>query len=215
MGRVICNVTSVNPLPSRWGFFFETKIRSFSGDTLNKILMDVSTVKRSLERIAHEIIEGNRDMGFILVGIHTRGVYLAQRISTNIAKYEGYRIPVGKLDPVLYRDDKKTQLLSSLKSSQLDFDINEKTIILVDDVLYTGRTIRASMEALLSYGRAKVVQVAVLIDRGHRELPVRADYVGKNIPTTKDEKVKVKVMEVDGVDLVELLPEAGTIKGQK
>ena len=170
--------------------------------------MDFSTIKRSLERIAHEIIEGNRDMGFILVGIHTRGVYLAQRISTNIAQHKDYRIPVGKLDPIPYRDDQKTLLLSSLKSSQLDCDINEKTIILVDDVLYTGRTIRASMEALLSYGRAKVIQVAVLIDRGHREMPVKADYVGKNIPTTKGEKVKVKVMEVDGVDQVELLPES-------
>jgi pyrimidine operon attenuation protein/uracil phosphoribosyltransferase len=177
--------------------------------------MDFSTIERSLERIAHEIIEGNRDMGFVLVGIYTRGVYLAQRISRNIAKHEDYRIPVGKLDPILYRDDQKPQILSSMKSNQLDCDINEKTIILVDDVLYTGRTIRASMEALLSYGRAKVVQVAVLVDRGHRELPVRADYVGKNIPTTKDEKVKVKVKEFDGVDQVELLSESGSIKDQK
>jgi len=213
--RVIYNDTGVNPLSSRWGFFFETKIRSFAEETLNKILMDFSTIERSLERIAHEIIEGNRDMGFVLVGIYTRGVYLAQRISSYIAKHEDYRIPVGKLDPILYRDDQKSQLLSSMKSNQLDFDINEKTIILVDDVLYTGRTIRASMEALLSYGRAKAVQVAVLIDRGHRELPVRADYVGKNIPTTKDEKVKVKVKEIDGVDQVELLLESGSIKDQK
>ena len=124
------------------------------------------------------------------------------RISSYIAKHEDYRIPVGKLDPILYRDDQKSQLLSSMKSNQLDFDINEKTIILVDDVLYTGRTIRASMEALLSYGRAKAVQVAVLIDRGHRELPVRADYVGKNLPSSTGEKVIVHVTEVDEVDEV-------------
>lgn len=213
--HVIYDVTSVNPLSSRRGFFFETKIRSSTDGTLNKILMDFSTIERSLERIAHEIIEGNGDMGFVLVGIYTRGVYLAQRISRNIAKHKDYRIPVGKLDPILYRDDQKSQILSSMKSNQLDCDINEKTIILVDDVLYTGRTIRASMEALLSYGRAKVVQVAVLVDRGHRELPVRADYVGKNIPTNKDEKVKVKVKEIDGVDQVELLSESGSSKDQK
>ena len=206
--RVIYNVTSVNPLSSWRGFFFETKIRSSTGETLNKILMDFSTIERSLERIAHEIIEGNRDMGFVLVGIYTRGVYLAQRISRNIAKHEDYRIPVGKLDPILYRDDQKPQILSSMKSNQLDCDINEKTIILVDDVLYTGRTVQSALGVLLKKGYPKTVRLCTLIDRGHRKLPIEAQFVGKYVETTTSEIIEVKLEIVDGEERVLVMGKA-------
>lgn len=167
-------------------------------------ILDKDTVSRTLVRIAHEILEknkGTRDL--CLVGIRNRGAHLAKRLADCITSIEKETVPVGILDITLYRDD--LTLISAqpvVHKTEIDFDITDQNVVLVDDVLYSGRTIRAAMDALMDLGRARSVQLAVLIDRGHRELPIRADYVGKNIPTAKNETIEVRLEEADGRDEV-------------
>lgn len=173
-----------------------------------KEIWDALAMKRALTRITYEIIEQNKGTDdLVLVGIKTRGVYLAKRIHDRIQKLEGVDVPVGELDITLYRDDRHDASLKQdpvVNSDQVDVNIDDKRVVLVDDVIYTGRTIRAAMDALMHVGRPSSIRVAVLVDRGHRELPIRADFVGKNIPTSADEQVAVKVIEKDGKDSVEL-----------
>jgi pyrimidine operon attenuation protein / uracil phosphoribosyltransferase len=158
-------------------------------------------LNRSLRRISHEILERNASCldGLALVGVLTRGVPLARRISTNIRQFEGLEIPVGSLDITLHRDDLE-KVDPEVRGSSVPFDVTGKTVILVDDVLYTGRTARAAMDALLELGRPAAVRLAILVDRGHRELPIRADYVGKNVPTARGQRVLVNLEETDGED---------------
>jgi pyrimidine operon attenuation protein / uracil phosphoribosyltransferase len=173
-------------------------------------LMDDQEVVRALTRIAHEIVERNKGAdGLALVGVHTRGVPIAERLAALIERFEGVRPPTGKLDITLYRDDlTEIALQPIVRKTEVPFDVAGMRIVLCDDVLYTGRTARAALDALVDMGRPKVIQYAVLVDRGHRELPIRADYVGKNVPTARNELVKVKLTETDGVDGVELLEQA-------
>jgi len=167
-------------------------------------IMDATAIDRALKRIAHEIIEQNKGLEELyLVGIRTRGVPIAERIAKYFQEIENREMPVGILDITLYRDDLSTiSHQPVIKGSQIDFDISNATIILFDDVLYTGRTVRAAIEALLDFGRPKHIQLCVLIDRGHRELPVKADYIGKNVPTSLDEIIKVNFAECDQEDNV-------------
>ena len=170
-----------------------------------KVLLTSREVGRVLARIAHEIVEKNKGAeGVVLVGMRTRGVPLAKRIAEIIEDFEGTPIPVGTLDIGLYRDDISPSELKPVNQSRTDIptSITDRRVILVDDVLYTGRSIRAAMDALMDMGRPKSIQLAVFIDRGHRELPIRADYVGKNIPSSKDEEIQVQLEEIDGVDEV-------------
>ena len=169
-----------------------------------KVLLISSDIKRALYRIAHEIIERNKGVeDIVLIGLWTRGVPLARRIADIIQHFEGVPVPVGALDIALYRDDiSSLELRSTLRKTDISSDITDKHVVLVDDVLYTGRSIRAAMDALIDLGRPKSIQLAVLIDRGHRELPIRADYVGKNIPSSRDEEIQVQLEETDGVDEV-------------
>ena len=173
-----------------------------------KEIWDALAMKRALTRITYEIIEQNKGTDdLVLVGIKTRGVYLAKRIHDRIQKLEGVDVPVGELDITLYRDDRHDTSLKQdpvVNSDQVGVNIDDKHVVLIDDVIYTGRTIRAAMDALMHVGRPSSIRVAVLVDRGHRELPIRADFVGKNIPTSADEQVAVKVIEKDGKDSVEL-----------
>lgn len=168
------------------------------------LLMDDVALGRALKRIAHEIIEKNKgakDLG--LIGIHRRGVPIAKRIADYIEQFEGVKVPLGTLDITFYRDD--LSLLADhpvINGTDIAFDINKKTIVLVDDVLYTGRTARAALDALMDLGRPNYIQLAVMVDRGHRELPIRADYIGKNIPTSKNEIIEVRVKEFDNIDNV-------------
>lgn len=170
------------------------------------VLMDTQAIKRALTRISHEIIEKNQGIkNIVLVGIRTRGVPLSERIAREIEKIEGTKVPVGVLDITLYRDDLSTLAYQPVvHSTQMPVDITDKTIILIDDVLYTGRTIRAALDALIDMGRPKVIQLAVLVDRGHRELPIRADYVGKNVPTSSKEVVSVQISTIDKLEQVVL-----------
>ena len=179
-----------------------------------KVLLDREDVERTLSRIAHEIIERNPDLDQVaLVGIHTRGVPLAQRLRRRIADFSGRDVALGQLDITFYRDDVHVRggeapqhAQPLVRATKLDFPLDGMTCVLVDDVLYTGRTIRAAVEALFDYGRPARVQLAVLADRGHRELPIRPDYVGKNLPTARDERIQVELVEVDEVDRVLLVP---------
>ncbi|MDO8661699.1 MAG: bifunctional pyr operon transcriptional regulator/uracil phosphoribosyltransferase PyrR [Candidatus Omnitrophota bacterium] len=170
-------------------------------------ILDKDGIARAITRIAHEIVEKNKGtQGLCLVGIRNRGVYLAQRLASCIKNIEGTEVVTGALDITLYRDD--LALASGVpvvRKTEIDFDINDKNLVLVDDVLYTGRTIRAALDALIDFGRPKSIQLAVLIDRGHRELPIRADYAGKNIPTSQDEAVEVRLQETEGVDEVVII----------
>ena len=170
------------------------------------MLMDGDAIRRALTRISHEIVEKNKGIeDLMLVGIRTRGVPIAERIADEIEKIEGKRPLVGVLDITLYRDDLSTMAYQPvLKSTQMPSDISGKTIVLTDDVLYTGRTIRAALDALIDMGRPHIIQLAVLIDRGHRELPIRADYVGKNVPTSAHETISVALNELDGDEKVML-----------
>lgn len=167
-------------------------------------IMDAEQVDKTLTRIAHEIIEKNKDVDDIaVVGIRTRGAFLAERLAKKIEEIEKKEPQIGILDITLYRDDLTTIAEQPVvHKTEIDFDIQDKVIILVDDVLYTGRTIRCALDALIDFGRPKSIQLAVLVDRGHRELPIRADYVGKNIPTSQSEIVQVKLEETDGIDEV-------------
>lgn len=174
------------------------------------LIMDEATIDRTLTRIAHEILEKHRGIkGLALVGIRTRGVPLAKRLGEKMKEIEGTEVPVGVLDINLYRDDLTT--ISDhpiLRKTEIPFPVDGQKVILVDDVLFTGRTIRAALDGIIDLGRPKMIQLAVLIDRGHRELPIRADYVGKNVATSLDEEVRVSVKGEDGRDAVELVDKA-------
>lgn len=173
----------------------------------SKLLMTPEDVKRAVVRIAHEIVERNKGAeDIVIVGMWTRGVPLARRLGSTIQSLEGVHVPVGVLDINHYRDDiPSSELEPANQRTDVPVEINDKQVVLVDDVLYTGRSIRAAMDALIDLGRPRSIQLAVLIDRGHRELPVRADYVGKNIPTSRGEKIRVHVRETDGVDEVTIM----------
>jgi len=173
----------------------------------NTVVMDAAKIDRTLTRIAHEIAEKNRAMeDLVLVGIRTRGVPLAERLARKMREMEKVEIPVGILDITLYRDDATTiGPHALLKATLIHFPIDEKKVILVDDVLFTGRTIRAALDGIMDFGRPRSIQLAVLVDRGHRELPIRADYVGKNLPTSREERVEVSLAEEDGTDAVHLV----------
>lgn len=172
--------------------------------TEKAVLMDGEAIRRSLVRISHEIVEKNKGVGnIVLVGIRTRGVPIAERLADAIEKIEGQRPPVGVLDITLYRDDLSTlDYQPVVRTTELPVDISGKIVVLVDDVLYTGRTIRAALDAVIDMGRPTTIQLAVLIDRGHRELPIRADFVGKNVPTSSHEVVSVQLEAVDGAEKV-------------
>jgi pyrimidine operon attenuation protein/uracil phosphoribosyltransferase len=184
--------------------------------TAGRVLLDGDAIGRTLSRIAHEIIERNEDLESVaLVGIHTRGVPLAQRLRRLVADRAGLELELGQLDITFHRDDVHVRAGQPprrpqpvVRDTKLDFELTGRTVILVDDVLYTGRTVRAAIDALLEFGRPARVQLAVLADRGHRELPIRPDYVGKNLPTSRSERVQVQLLEVDEVDRVLLLDEA-------
>jgi pyrimidine operon attenuation protein / uracil phosphoribosyltransferase len=173
------------------------------------VVLDADRIGRSLVRIAHEILERNRgvdDLAF--VGIRTRGVPLARRLAHAIRDINKHDVPTGALDITLYRDDLMRTAVGAqpvIKRTEIPFSIDDKNILLVDDVLYTGRTIRAALDALIEFGRPRTIQLVVLVDRGHRELPIKADYVGKNIPTSPTQSVQVRLMEIDGRDEVEIL----------
>ena len=163
--------------------------------------MNAADLQRALARVSHEILERNRGSAdLVLVGIHTRGVPLSRRLAQNIQRFEGSVIPLAELDINLYRDDLQARSSPVVKPTRFPVDIGGKTVVLVDDVLFTGRTVRAALDALNDVGRPRQVQLVALIDRGHRELPLRADYVGKNIPTSLEEQVKVRLTETDGRD---------------
>lgn len=170
-------------------------------------LLSAEEIERALRRIAHEIIERNKGAdNLALVGIHTRGVPVAERLQALIAEFEGVTPQLGKLDITLYRDDlSEIARQPVVRKTEVPFDVSGVRIVLCDDVLYTGRTVRAALDALVDMGRPAIIQYAVMIDRGHRELPIRADYVGKNVPTASSEMIRVKLTEIDGVDQVELL----------
>lgn len=174
-------------------------------------IIDELDLKRTTTRLAHEILDWNRGTkNLVIVGIRTRGVYLAQRIIDEIARIEGNKIPLGILDITMFRDDFRQRLRQPMvQQTDIPFDLYDKNIVLVDDVLYTGRTIRAALEALMSFGRPARIQLAVLVDRGHRELPIEPDFVGKNIPTSIGEEVQVKMREVDDQDCVLLVESPG------
>jgi len=171
-----------------------------------RVLLTADDMRRALARIAHEVLERNQgSRQLVVVGIQTRGVHIARRLADNIERIEGWRPEAGALDPRLYRDDPESAARHPVRPTQLPKSIEGRPVILVDDVLFTGRTIRAAMDALLDFGRASRIQLAVLVDRGHRELPIRPDYVGKNVPTAHDERVQVRLNEVDGEDSVALV----------
>jgi pyrimidine operon attenuation protein/uracil phosphoribosyltransferase len=169
-------------------------------------IMTADEIRRAIVRVSHEIVERQAGTsGLVLVGIQRRGVPLAGRIAAAIEEHEGVAIPVGALDITFYRDDLSLVAQQPIvKGTAIPVDLNDRTVVLVDDVLYTGRTIRAAMDALVDYGRPRAIRLAVLVDRGHRELPIRADHVGKNVPTSRDELVKVELVEIDGRDSVHI-----------
>ncbi|MDN5347342.1 MAG: pyrimidine operon attenuation protein / uracil phosphoribosyltransferase [Clostridia bacterium] len=175
------------------------------------VIMDAEKLRRTLIRIAHEILERNKGTDkLVLVGVRRRGVPLAQRLQSFIEQIEGVKVPLGSLDITLYRDDLSADTKPALSRTDIPFDLNGKRVVLVDDVLFTGRTVRAALDALIDLGRPECIQLAVVIDRGHRELPIRADYVGKNVPTSRREEIGVELKEVDGIDRVvirELTPD--------
>ena len=176
-----------------------------------KIIMTAADIRRTLARVAHEIIERQEDLSeIIMVGVHTRGVPLAKRLSANIQSFEGTTVKVGSLDISFYRDDLgMLQSVPEVKDTDIPADINGKVIILVDDVLFTGRTVRAAMDALIDLGRPKSIKLMALIDRGHREFPIKPDYIGKNIPSSQDEDIQVRLEETDGYDEITIISGAG------
>jgi pyrimidine operon attenuation protein / uracil phosphoribosyltransferase len=175
------------------------------------VVMDADRISRALTRIAHEILERNHGIdGVSLVGVRSRGVPLARRIASVLASAGGEDVETGALDITLYRDDLMRSAVGPqpvVRRTEIPFSIDERTIVLVDDVLYTGRTTRAALDALIDFGRPRAIQLVVLVDRGHRELPIKADYVGKNVPTSRKESVQVRLQELDGID--EVAVEAG------
>jgi pyrimidine operon attenuation protein/uracil phosphoribosyltransferase len=187
-----------------------------AASTAHRVVLDEEQVRRTLSRVAHEIIERNDDLDSVaLVGIHTRGVPLAQRLRRLVEERTGIELELGQLDITFHRDDVHVRSGAAprrpqpvVRDTKLDFELEGRTVILVDDVLYTGRTIRAAIDALIEYGRPDRVQLAVLADRGHRELPIRPDYVGKNLPTARGDRIHVELLEVDEVDRVVLVSAA-------
>lgn len=170
------------------------------------VILSPADVDRVIKRISHEILERNKGSeNLAIIGLRKRGVPLAERIGANIEAFEGRKVPFGMLDISLYRDDFGQKIKTEIGRTEIDFDVADKNVILVDDVLFTGRTIRAALDAIIDLGRPKSIQLVVLIDRGHRELPIRADYVGKNLPTSRNEMVEVKLTETDGEDSVILV----------
>jgi pyrimidine operon attenuation protein/uracil phosphoribosyltransferase len=183
-------------------------------------LLEAGEIRRALTRIAHEILERNKGAGrLVLVGIAARGDDLARRLASEIERIEGVQVPVGSLDITFYRDDIGMRSEApEVHETRIPFDITDGTVVLVDDVLFTGRTVRAALDALVDFGRPRAIQLAVLVDRGHRELPIRADYVGKNVPTRQDEDVQVRLDEVDGEDAVvlgERIADQAGVKGRQ
>lgn len=201
----VCNSAPLQNAPHTGipvgGFFLPRTSRM-----VERVLLSADEIRRAITRISHEIVERNKGaQDIVLVGIRSRGVPLATRLAGIISDLEGVRVPLGSLDITLYRDDLRQQpLRSTLAASDLP-DFADRSVILIDDVLFTGRTTRASLDALMDYGRPRDIQLAVLVDRGHRELPIRADYVGKNVPTARDEQIRVRLQESDGLDEVVLL----------
>ncbi|ADX70741.1 Uracil phosphoribosyltransferase / Pyrimidine operon regulatory protein pyrR [Lactobacillus helveticus H10] len=187
----------------RWSFSFGHLERIY----MAKEIIDAIGMKRALMRMTYEIVERNKGTeNLVLVGIKTRGLYLAQRIAANLKKLEDVEITVGAIDVSQYRDDlPESKKEKMIHDQQLDFDITDKNVVLVDDVLFTGRTIRAALDALMDQGRPAKINLAVLVDRGHRELPIRPDFIGKNIPAAMNEEVKVSMTEVDDKDSIELI----------
>ena len=169
-----------------------------------RTVLDRAAIQRALTRIAHEILEKNQGAKQLaLIGIHTRGVFLSRRLVAAIETIEGERIPCGEIDITLYRDDVgRSRSRPEVRGTEIPFSVDDRCIVLVDDVLYTGRTVRAALDAIIDFGRPRNIQLAVLVDRGHREFPIRADYVGKNLPTARDERVSVRLVECDGEDEV-------------
>ncbi len=171
---------------------------------MEKTIMSDVDIRRALVRVAHEIIERNEGVeGLVLVGMRTRGVPLAKRLAQMLGELESIQVPLGELDITLYRDDLDAHgIYPIVRRTEIPVNIAGKRVILVDDVLFTGRSVRAAMDAVIDFGRPRCIQLAVLVDRGHRELPIRSDYVGKNVPTSRDEEVNVHLVEIDGVDEV-------------
>jgi pyrimidine operon attenuation protein/uracil phosphoribosyltransferase len=190
------------------GFFVQSSREGDIDMPDSRVIMDESAIRRALTRIAHEMVEKNKGIqGCVLIGIRTRGVYLARRVAERILDIEGHPIAVGELDITSYRDDRPYSAEANRinPDSELTLLVKDKRIILFDDVLYTGRTIRAAMDALMDCGRPQSIQLAVLVDRGHRELPIRPDYVGKNVPTSRHEQISVSLSEIDESDCVTIL----------
>ena len=181
-------------------------------DTTSAVVMDADRISRTLTRIAHEIVERNKGVDQLaLVGIRTRGVHIARRLARKLREITSREVPTGALDITLYRDDLMRTAVGPqpvVRRTEIPFSIDDQKILLVDDVLYTGRTTRAALDALIDFGRPKAIQLIVLVDRGHRELPIKADYVGKNLPTNPEESVQVRLQESDGLDEVVLQQEA-------
>ncbi len=177
------------------------------------VVMDADRIGRTLTRIAHEVVERNKGVGGLaIVGIRTRGVHIARRLARSLMEITGEAVPTGSLDITLYRDDLMRHAVGPqplVRRTEIPFSIDDRKILLVDDVLYTGRTVRAALDALIDFGRPRSIQLVVLVDRGHRELPVKADYVGKNLPTALEESVQVRLQESDGLDEVVVQEEEG------
>ena len=174
-------------------------------DPGEKQLLSADDIRRAVARLAHEVVERNEGVhSLVLVGLRTRGIPLARRVQQRILEFEGETAPLGELDITLYRDDVHQRAPRTLSPTSIPVDISDKTVVLIDDVLYTGRTIRAALDALIDLGRPRAIQLLCLVDRGHRELPIRPDFIGKNVPTSRHEKVAVRLEEVDGVDEVVL-----------
>ncbi len=189
-------------------------LRRVSMSVETHVIMDEAAIRRALTRIAHEILEKNKGIeGCVLLGIRSRGVYLAKRLAERLEEIEGMPVTWSELDITLYRDDRSGET-EGVKGRQLlaGVDVHGKKVILIDDVLYTGRTIRAAMDAIMDCGRPESIQLAVLADRGHRELPIRPDYIGKNVPTSREEEIEVLLQERDGVDLVRITQKRGDAK---
>lgn len=179
--------------------------------TDSRVVMDAEQIARACARMAHQLLEANRGAaGLVLLGIPTRGVPLAERLAEAIAGVEGVRVPVGALDITLYRDDLRRNPTRAPAQTRLPVDLDDTVVVLVDDVLYSGRTVRAALDALGDLGRPRAVRLAVLVDRGHRQLPIRADHVGKNLPTAASERVQVRLAELDGVNEVTITRDTGT-----
>lgn len=175
---------------------------------MKKCILDAETMKRTIRRLSYEIIERNQDLNnVVLLGIKTKGVYLCKRIQDDIMKIEGINIPSSEIDITSYRDDVVDKVGKEINKQSIPFSVEGKIVILIDDVLFTGRTVRAAMDAVMDIGRAESIQLVVLVDRGHRQLPIKAHFIGKNIPTSLSEKIKVNFIEVDGINSVDIIRE--------